>query len=433
MTTGKLTRRTLLAAAAGSLAGCAATPDVNAYLPPQGSADPLQRHVALQQAVGGGTLVGGNRTVLLNDGAQAFPALFHALAQARSHINLEYFVLEDIRFRGTTLSGLLIDRLRHGTAVNIIYDAYGSRDTPAAFFAALHDAGARIVTFNPIDPAAIVTGHSPNHRDHRKIAVVDGRIGFIGGMNLARVYENPPAAGVPANGDVERASWRDTMLQIHGPAVAELQRLFFDTWQQQNGPPMQVADYSPRVPAEGVQSLRIIGSVPGEHLPLYYLSLVRAIRGATVRIWLASGYFVPPHQEREDLASAARRGVDLRLVVPSHSDVESAVYAARATYGDLLNSGAHVFELQDAVLHSKLATADGVWAAIGSSNLDRRSVVFNNEADAIVLGAETAGQVEAVLRQDMLRSAPITLSAWRDRPLGERMEELEARIWEYWM
>ena len=182
-----------------------------------------------------------------------------------------------------------------------------------------------------------------------------------------------------------------------------------------------------------MQSVRIIGSAPGDHRPLYYLSLETAIRTAERRIWLSSGYFVPPHQEREDMAKAARRGVDLRLVVPSHTDVQSAVYAGRAAYGDLLESGAQLYEMQNAVLHSKLAVVDGVWTAIGSSNLDRRSVVFNNEVDAIVLGTDTASQVQALLQRDMADSRQILLQHWQDRSLEERVRELRARLWQYWM
>ena len=142
---------------------------------------------------------------------------------------------------------------------------------------------------------------------------------------------------------------------------------------------------------------------------------------------------MPPHQEREDLGKAARRGIDVRLVLPAHTDVESAVYAGRAAYGDLLESGARIFEMANAVLHSKLAVVDGVWTAIGSSNLDRRSVVFNNEVDAIVLGADTGAQAEALLAQDQVASEPVTLAAWQARPIGERLHEVKARLWEYWM
>jgi cardiolipin synthase len=158
-----------------------------------------------------------------------------------------------------------------------------------------------------------------------------------------------------------------------------------------------------------------------------------AVLSAAHQVWLSSGYFVPPHQEREDLGRTARDGVDVRIIVPSHSDVPATVSAARASYGDLLESGAHIYEVHNAVLHSKLATVDGVWSTIGSSNLDRRSVVFNNEVDAIILGRATAAQVEAVLRQDMAMAHEITLRAWRHRSLGERWDELKARIWQYWM
>lgn len=120
-------------------------------------------------------------------------------------------------------------------------------------------------------------------------------------------------------------------------------------------------------------------------------------------------------------------------MVPSHSDVEAAVYAGRAAYGDLLETGARIFEMQNAVLHSKLATVDGVWTAIGSSNLDRRSVVFNNEVDAIILGADSASQVETLLRRDFAMSKPVALQRWEDRSLDERLSELKARLWQYWM
>jgi cardiolipin synthase len=427
MARGRLGRREFVAlSAAAVLESCAADPDVNSYLA-SGDADSLQRHYALQRTLSDSPLVFGNRTRLLMDGAQALPAMFQAMQQARDHINLEYFIFEDVSSGNVSLSQLLLGQLKRGLAVNIIYDAYGSRDTPPALFDTLHRAGARIVAFNPINPL------TANDRDHRKIMVVDGRVVFLGGINLSRTYENPPSAGIPAEGDTRHAYWRDAAVEIHGPAVAQLQRMFFDTWQQQKGEAVRNADYYPVIPRSGVQTVRIIGSTPGEHQPLYYLSLEQAIRAANQRIWLSSGYFVPPHQEREDLAKAARRDIDLRLVLPSHTDVEAAVFAGRAAYGDLLEAGARIFEMQNAVLHSKLVVVDGVWTAIGSSNLDRRSVVFNNEVDAIILGADTAAQVEGLLQGDMAASAPVTLEAWERRPMRERVNEWEARLWEYWM
>src|SRR6202012_401746 len=208
--------------------------------------------------------------------------------------------------------------------------------------------------------------------------------------------------------------WRDTAIQIQGPAVTELQKLFFATWKKQNGPQFNQANYFPPLARLGVQTVRIIGSSPGDERPLYFVSLESAVRGAQQRIWLSTGYFVPPHQEREDVGKAARRGVDVRVVVPSHTDVQAAVYAGRAAYGDLLEDSTRIYELQNAVLLSKLATVDGVWNAIGSSHLVRRSVVFNNEVDAIVIGSNTASQVEALLQQDMAMSRQMSLQRWED-------------------
>jgi cardiolipin synthase A/B len=297
----------------------------------------------------------------------------------------------------------------------------------------LRKAGAQVVEFNPINPFAAPVGWSPNDRDHRKITVVDGRIGFIGGVNLDIAYENPPSAGIPADGDTRKAYWRDTAVRIDGPAVAELQKLFFGTWRAQRGPTVDQAHYFPPLPRAGVQTIRIIGSAPGEGQPLYYASLFAAMRSARRRVWLCSGYFVPPHPEREELVRLARAGLDVRIIAPAFSDVQSAVYAARAAYGDLLEAGAHIFEVRDAVVHAKMAVVDDTWAAIGSSNLDRRSVVFNNEADAVVLGHDTAGQVETVMREYMDTAHEVGLARWEQRSVVERVRELEARVWQYWM
>jgi cardiolipin synthase A/B len=297
----------------------------------------------------------------------------------------------------------------------------------------LRTGGAKVIEFNPMSPFSLRIGWAPNDRDHRKIAVVDGRIGFTGGVNLDTVYENPPSAGIPADGNTRNAYWRDTALRIEGPAVAELQKLFFGTWQAQKAPPVDAADYFPPLRRVGVQTIRIIGSSPGDGRPLYYASLMTAMQSARQRVWLCSGYFLPPHQEREELTKIARAGLDVRIVAPAFSDVQSAVYAARAAYGDLLEAGVHIFEMRDAVVHAKLAVVDDTWAVIGSSNLDRRSVVFNNEVDAVVLGHDTAGQVEGVMREYMAAAREVDLARWERRPVGERLRELKARLWQYWM
>lgn len=435
-------------AATGILGRCAAVPHVDGLTahdiglsthPPKAGpqvindADALQQQYDLQRALSASPIVFGNRVTLLSSGAEAFEAIFAAIAAARDSINLEYFILTDIQSGGVHLSEVLLDRLQAGVKVNMIYDSFGSRATPAAFFDTLRRAGAKVVQFNPIDPFLVKVGWAPNDRDHRKITVVDGRVGFTGGINLDTAYENPPSAAVPPDGDTSKAYWRDTALQIEGPAVAELQKLFFGTWREQKAPPADPADYFPPLARQGVQTIRIIGSSPGDSRPLYYASLLTAMQAARSRVWLCSGYFVPPHEEREQLTRIARAGRDVRIIAPAFSDVQSAVYAARAAYGDLLEAGAHIYEMRDAVLHAKLAVVDDTWTVIGSSNLDRRSVVFNNEVDAVVLGHDTAGQVEAVMRRYMAVSHEVDLARWDRRPLRERVRELEARVWQYWM
>jgi cardiolipin synthase len=441
-------RRLATLAGAGALTRCASIPKIDGLsahdvgLPKRAhpvtpivtnDTDALQLQYDLQRSLSASPIVFGNQVTLLRNGTEAFQAIFSAIEAARDSINLEYFILADVRSDGLHLSDLLLDRLRSGVKVNIIYDAYGSRDTPGAFFDTLRKAGAKVLAFNPINPFSARIGWSPNDRDHRKIAVIDGRIGFTGGINLDTAYENPPAAAIPPDGDTHHAYWRDTAVRIDGPAVAELQKLFFGTWREQKAPDADPADYFPPLPRQGVQTIRIIGSSPGDSQPLYYASLLTAMQSARRRVWLCSGYFVPPHQEREELARIARAGIEVRIVAPAFSDVQSAVYAARAAYGDLLEAGAHIYEMRDAVVHAKLAVVDDTWTVIGSSNLDRRSVVFNNEVDAVVLGHDTAGQVEAVMQQYMDAAHEVDLSKWTHRSLAERLRELQARVWQYWM
>jgi cardiolipin synthase len=446
---GMVSRRRLVAiAAAGMLTRCAAVPDVGGLtghdvgMPGRQTqpnpntiddTDALQQQYDLQRGLSASPMVFGNSVVLLPSGSEALQAIFEAIATARDSINLEYFILADVQYGGVHLSELLLDRLQAGVKVNIIYDAYGSRETPGAFFDAMRKAGAKVIEFNPVNPFLVRIGWSPNDRDHRKITIVDGRIAFAGGVNLDTVYENPADAGVPRGGDMGKAFWRDTAVRIEGPAVAELQKLFFGTWREQRGPAVEPANYFPPLVRVGVQTIRVIGSSPGERRPLYYASLLTAMQSARRRVWLCSGYFLPPHQEREELAKVARAGLDVRIVAPAFSDVQSAVYAARAAYGDLLEAGARIFEINDAVVHAKMAVVDDTWTVIGSSNLDRRSVVFNNEVDVVVVGHDTAGQVEAVMLRYMDAAREVDLARWDRRSLGERMRELEAGVWQYWM
>lgn len=413
------------------LAGCASTPLVR--LDPDDPADPLAQQLALDATLNETRSRPGNSVTLLRDGAQTFPAMFAAMAGAHDDINLEYYIFQDIHVPGDSLGDMLERKLHAGVAVNIIMDGFGSRNTDPAFIARLKRAGARILVFRPLTANAMLTLTNPNDRDHRKIMVVDGRIGFVGGVNLDRVYENRADPQAAANGDAKHAYWSDTDVRIQGPAVADLQHLFFDTWQRENAPAVEQRSYFPPLAQAGDESVRIIGSAPRQNKPAYYVTFLTAVHAAKHNIDLGTGFFVPTHQEREELAHAARRGVAVRLVLPSVSSVPEALAAGRAAYGDLLEAGVRIWEIQGIVLHSKFATIDGVWTTVGSSNLDRRSVVYNNEVDAVIFGRKTAAAAHALFEQDTRRSHEITLQQWRHRAFTERLDEFYARFWQFLM
>ena len=176
--------------------------------------------------------------------------------------------------------------------------------------------------------------------------------------------------------------------------------------------------------------LRILGSDHEDLVPRYYATLISAIRDSEKNIFLTAAYFVPTHQELEALEDAAQRGVNVRLLLPSKSDSDSALNVGRSHYSDLLEAGVKIYEIQGEMLHSKTVTIDGVWSIIGSSNFDHRSVLFNDEIDAIILGRDTADQLETLFHNDMKDAEPVELPAWKDRPFWEKFNEMRARIWQ---
>ncbi len=420
--------RAALVAASLLLNACGAIP---AKAP--GAADALERHTQLAQALDGAPLLAGNQVELLRDGAEALPAMFRAIAAARDHVNLEFYGLEDVQVPGQpgSLFTLLAELLRAGVAVTILYDSFGSADTPAISFATLRQLGARVLAFNPLHPFQARRHWAPNNRDHRKVLIVDGRIAFMGGINLARVYEAPCHTATALSNVVAEgagACWRDTSLRLQGPAVAALQQMFLNSWAAQEGEALPPRNWFPSPASGGTAQVRILASAPGAGPPRYYITLMTALGAAQQRIWASTGFFVPTHAEREALADAARRGVDVRLVLPAWTDMPFALEAGQAAYDDLLEAGVQIFEMRRAVLHSKLVVVDGAWSAIGSSNLDRRSIALNDEVDAIILGRGTASATEAVLAEDMAGATSLTLAGWRARSLVQRAREWRARL-----
>jgi len=387
--------------------------------------DLLQRHLAIEQEVAGTPLAVGNRTHLLVDGPTTFRAMFAAMKAARRNIYLEYYIFENIESDGTHLVDLLIAKARAGVEVAVIYDAYGSVDTPQQVFEQLKAAGVKMLEFHPLTNIGTI-----NDRDHRKILAVDNHVAIVGGVNLYTAYQpHPHSRIVASDGENNPETWHDTDLEIDGPAAAELQQVFLIHWQDEQGPPLKAVAKRPP-PEAGNQAVRIIASDHSNTIPRYYATILSAIRNAEKNIWISAAYFVPTEDEMHDLIAAAQRGVDVRILLPGHSDEPMAQAVGRAHYGDLLEAGIHIFEEQDGMLHSKWATIDGVWSVVGSSNFDHRSILFNDEADAVVLGRETAAQLESLFDTQVAKSKPITLEAWDDRPLDERFREFYSRALE---
>ncbi len=311
------------------------------------------------------------------------------------------------------------------------WDAAGSQDTADAVFDRLRRAGAELLEFHPFSPfRKRFNPLTLNDRDHRKLLVADGRVAILGGVNLDSVYTNPREAGAPA--DPFKGFWYDAAAQIEGPPVAEAQKLFVSNWRFQGGDPLPAEQFPPPPPS-GSEIVRIDGSAPRQHRQLYFESVKAALAAARSHVLLATGYFVPSHRQWRLIAEAAERGVAVDLVLAGYSDLPSCVHAARALYGRLLRRGVRIHEMNDGMLHAKVATIDGVWTAIGSSNLDRRSFLYNNEIDAIIFGRTTAAAVESLLRDWITRAEPITLEGWRARSMHEIAGELLARVWSRYM
>jgi cardiolipin synthase len=392
--------------------------------------DLLDRHLKVEQALAGSPLVAGNRTNILEDGTETFRAMFAAMDRAKSQINLEYYIFEDVESDGRNLGDLLVAKRRAGVAVNVIYDSYGSMSTPSAFFKRLKTAGVQLVEYNPINPLDATNGYSLNDRDHRKMLIVDGSTAIVGGVNLSSAYQSHPFGRFVGSGGKPTDYWRDVDLQIEGPAVAELEKLFIQHWTAQKGPPLDQAGFFPTVPPEGKQVLHIIGSTKDDTIPRYYATLISAITNAGKTVWVTTAYFVPTDEELDSLERAARRGVDVRLLLPGKSDSELALAVGHASYTDLLEAGVRIYETQNEVLHSKTAVIDGVWSVIGSSNFDHRSALFNDEVDAVVLGRETAARLESLFLEQLHDAKEIKLSTWRDRPFGDKLDETFSSLWQ---
>jgi len=398
----------------------------------------LRTHLAFEQAVNlDSPLVLGNKVTLLQNGPATHAAMFAAIRAATDHINLETYIFDDGEL-GRQFAELLLERQAAGVQVNVLYDSVGGLMTPQSFFDELRDGGVQVLEFNPVNP---LTRNRKtwlmNNRDHRKQLLVDGRVAFIGGVNISDSYTSTPSGkramqehGQEATLDI---GWRDTHVQIEGPVVAEFQKLFMDSWTRQKGPQLAAHQYFPELHPAGDEIVRAIGSVAEDEESPIYLTMVSAISRAEREVHLTVAYFAPDGKLLGALIEAARRGVAVKLVLPSYTDSWAIFHLGRSYYMKLLKAGVEIHERHGAVMHAKTAVIDGVWSTIGSSNLDLRSFLHNDEINAVVLGQAFAGQMDTMFAADLAESERILLKQWRRRSLWLRVKERVARLGAYWL
>jgi cardiolipin synthase len=370
-----------------------------------------------------------NDVDLLIDGPSTYRAMLEAIRGARDHIHLETYIFASDQV-GQEFAAALLERRRAGVEVRVLYDALGSLESEAEFFKSLEDAGVEVAVYRALDDPAALS--AINTRDHRKILVVDGKVAFTGGINVSRTYSS--SSGLADREDPVADGWRDTHIRVEGPAVAGFQQLFLANWRAQGKDLSDRGSFFPSATGGGKELLQILHASGEErgYSPIYHAYL-RAMELATERIWITQAYFAPDELFIDTLRRAARRGVDVRIIVPGVTDIDVILYASRARYGDLLYDGVRLFETQDTVLHAKTAVIDGIWSTVGSSNLDYRSFLHNDEVNAVVLGARFGQLMESQFSKDAAAAKPVVLEEWRRRPLSERALESLSRLVDYWL
>jgi cardiolipin synthase len=389
-----------------------------------------QELVTAIQGVTSTPLVAGNHVKLLIDGPRTYEAVLAAVEAARDHIHIETYIFADDEV-GQRFSAALIRKREQGVHVRIIYDAIGSLKSRDAFFESLEHHGIETVAFRPLKPSSLF---KVNNRDHRKLIVVDGSVAFTGGINISGTYESASTSRPGPEEGVDEG-WRDTHVEIRGPAVRQLQALFLETWTRlgRQADPAAPGFYPPLVES-GDDLVQIVPSEGGDDSEFrIYEAYLTAIRKARHRVWISMAYFAPNRELRQALAAAPARGVDVRIIVPAFTDSRAIHHASRATYGELLEAGVQIYEHTEALMHAKTAVIDGVWSTVGSCNIDPRSFVHNNEVNAVVVGGDFARSMQKMFRADLENSARIDPQEWQERPASDRMKEFLSGLLSYWL
>jgi len=340
--------------------------------------------------------------------------MHEAVAGARHEVLLESYIFKDDAVGRSMLDRLSAAAAR-GVAVRVLADALGSLSTHADFWRDMQRRGIAAHLFNPLFKGL---WYQP-FRDHRKLLVVDRSIGFTGGMNIGVEYGSPSAPGGP---------WRDTHVRVAGPAAWGMAVVFNEGWTYAGGPPIDLPPLAVAAPDLPGARILVLDAQPMRGNREAAASLVAIAAAARHRLWITNAYFAPGHTAVRILAAAARRGVDVRLLLPGRTDVPIVRHAGHGYFAGLLRRGVRIFEYQAAVLHAKSLVADSYLAVVGSTNLDFRSFLFNAECNLVVFDLPFATHLEHTFEEDLAHSTEITLPTWRRRTLLHRTGDRLARL-----
>jgi cardiolipin synthase len=367
-------------------------------------------------ALTGAPLSEGNRVDILKNGVRFFPSMLAAIRGAQKTINLEFYIYWDGEV-GRQFAEALAERARAGVAVKVILDAVGSAAMSHSLIDFLQRNGIDIEWYHPI---RWYTLSSLNHRTHRKVMVVDGTVGFSGGMGIADEWL----------GDADsKDHWRETVARVEGPAVTQMQFAFMDNWIKSRGELLTGLDYFPPVEPNGQHLAQVIKSSPSEGSSTVKLLYIISIVSATKSIYISNAYFVPDRDTLRALESAVRRGVDVRVIVPGvYTDVPIVREASHVLYDFMLRRGIRIFEYQPTMMHAKTMVVDGIWSTIGSSNFDDRSFRLNDEVNVNVYDQGIGHEMESMFFDDLARSEEITMRKWFRRGTWERVKERVADV-----
>jgi cardiolipin synthase len=364
----------------------------------------------------GPNFVAGNRVTALYNGDEVFPAMLEAISSARRSVTFESYIYWSSSV-GRRFTAALEERAKAGVPVHVMIDWAGSLKVDKDDIARLRRAGVQVAFYRPLRWYQL---DHLNHRTHRKILVVDGRVGFTGGMGVADQWLGHAQ---------DAAHWRDSHFRVEGPVVAQLQAAFMDDWFETEGVVLDGAAYYPDLDRQGPELGQVFWSSPKGGNGNLRVMFLLAIAAASHRILIANAYFVPDQTTVAMLCAARRRGVDVEIIVPGPIlDAQVVRRASRLMWAPMLEAGVRIYEYQPTMYHPKVMVADDEWVSVGSTNFDDRSFRLNQEVNLNVYGAAFATAQAETFAKDRARSREITLEAWRHRPLLERIEERLAGV-----